>query len=387
MAGKYHGFDHLTFYVSNALQAATWYVARFGFAPYAYRGLETGSREIVTHVIKQADIIFAFTSALNPDDKLSHEIGHQIQRHGDGVKDVAFRVDDARSLYKKAVERGAVSVSEPKELKDEHGSVVVASIQTYGDTTHTFVERKGYNGFFLPGFVKSDENDPLVKLTGDIKLDFIDHVVGNQPDLQMVPVVEWYEKNLDFHRFWSVDDKMIHTEYSSLRSIVVTDKDEKVKMPINEPASGKRKSQIQEYVDYWGGAGVQHVALNTKDILHAVALLKDRGVKFLKVPKTYYTALRQKLSVSPITVKEDLDKIEELSILVDHDDKGYLLQIFTKPVEDRPTLFFEIIQRNNHQGFGAGNFKSLFEAIERDQAARGNLTPNDTAVPVYGARN
>jgi 4-hydroxyphenylpyruvate dioxygenase len=205
-------------------------------------------------------------------------------------------------------------------------------------------------------------------------LDFIDHIVGNQANDQMTPVVEWYEKMLGFHRFWSVDDKMIHTEYSSLRSIVVTDEDEKVKMPINEPALGKKKSQIQEYVDYHGDAGVQHIALNTRDIIHSVTCLQARGVKFLKAPKSYYTTLKEKLSASPIKVKEDLDALEKLNILVDFDDKGYLLQIFTKPVEDRPTLFYEIIQRNNHQGFGAGNFKSLFEAIERDQAERGNLT-------------
>jgi len=234
----------------------------------------------------------------------------------------------------------------------------------------------------LPGYVATTEEDPLNKLTPPIGLNFIDHVVGNQPDNAMLPIVEWYEKILDFHRFWTVDDKMIHTEYSSLRSIVVTDKDEKVKMPINEPATGKRKSQIQEFVDYYGGAGVQHIALNTTNIIHTVSNLKARGLKFLRVPKTYYTLLRQKLAHAPIKVAEDMDKLEELSILIDYDDKGYLLQIFTKPVEDRPTLFFEVIQRHNHQGFGAGNFKALFESIEIDQAARGNLT--ETTTTPYG---
>jgi len=224
--------------------------------------------------------------------------------------------------------------------------------------------------------VATDSDDPLTKITGPVGLDFIDHVVGNQPDLVMVPVVEWYEKILSFHRFWSVDDKMIHTQYSSLRSIVVTDRNERVKMPINEPAAGQKKSQIQEYVDYYGGSGVQHIALNTKDIIHAVSLLKARGTQFLSVPASYYTTLREKLPLTKtIHVKEDLATLEELKILIDYDDKGYLLQIFTKPVEDRPTLFLEVIQRNNHQGFGAGNFKSLFEALEKEQDARGNLTP------------
>jgi 4-hydroxyphenylpyruvate dioxygenase len=378
--GKYEGFDHVEFFVGNAMQAAAWYVARFGFKPYAYRGLETGSRDICTHVIKQAGVLFAFTSSLNPTGKATEQIGIELQRHGDAAKIVSFRVNDCRSIYQKAVERGAQSVQEPTELKDEHGSIVVASVKTYGDVVHSFVQRNNYAGHFMPGFVASDENDPLTKMTPDVGLLLIDHIVGNQPDTQMVPVVEWYEKMLGFHRFWSVDDKMIHTDYSSLRSIVVTDADEVIKMPINEPAPGKRKSQIQEFVDYYGGGGVQHIAISTKDIIHSVSQLRARGVKFLTVPKTYYTSLREKLQHSPVKVKEDLDKLEQLSILVDYDDKGYLLQIFTKPVEDRPTLFYEIIQRNNHQGFGAGNFKSLFEAIERDQDARGNLT-------VYGTRD
>jgi len=375
---SYHGFDHLKFYVSNALQAATWYVARAGFSHVAYRGLETGSRETVHHVIKQGNIFLEFISALNPQGKVCDEIGSQITKHGDHVKDIAFRVDDVRVLYKVAVEKGAKSVLEPTETSDSDGHVVMASIQTYGNVVHTFVQRKDYKGTFLPGYKTITEEDPLVKMTLPIKLLFIDHVVGNQPDLAMTPVVEWYEKILNFHRFWTVDDKMIHTEFSSLRSIVVADVEEKVKMPINEPANGKRKSQIQEFVEYYGGAGVQHIALATDDIIHSVTQLRARGLKFLTVPKTYYTTLKEKLKVSPISVKEDLAKLEELNILIDYDDKGYLLQIFTKCVEDRPTLFLEIIQRNNHQGFGAGNFKSLFESIEKDQAERGNLTETNT---------
>lgn len=374
MATPYTGYDHVHFWVGNALQAAGWFISRFGFHPYAYKGLETGSREVVSHVIKQNDILLVFSSALNPDGKTNETMSKDFSKHGDAAKDVAFAVLDAVGLYKKAIERGAISVSEPQEMKDDKGTVIIASIKTYGDCIHSFVQRNDYKGHFLPGFRASDDNDPLSFITPPIGLDFIDHVVGNQADLQMLPVVEWYEKILGFHRFWTVDDKMIHTEYSSLRSIVMTDEHEKIKTPINEPASGKRKSQIQEYVDYHGGAGVQHIALNTKDIIQAVKHLKSRGVRFLAAPKTYYSSLREKLAVSPVKVKEDLTELEKLNILIDYDDKGYLLQIFTKPVQDRPTLFYEIIQRNNHQGFGAGNFKSLFEAIEQEQAERGNLT-------------
>jgi len=372
---SYEGFDHVSFYVGNALQAASFYVSRLGFTPVAYRGLETGSREIVSHVIKQGDILFCFTSALNPSSsgKVSEEIGKLLMKSGDGVKDVAFRVDDCKAIFNKAKERGAKVITEPTELKDENGTVIVATVATYGDTVHTFVERKNYKGIFMPGFIATSEEDPLVKITAAIGLQRIDHVVGNQPDQAMVPAVEWYEKMLNFHRFWSVDDKMIHTEFSSLRSIVVADKDEKVKMPMNEPAPGKKKSQIQEFVEYYGGPGVQHIALTTDDIITTVSRLKERGLKFLRVPDTYYTQLRERLKkTTSITIKEDLDALQKLSILVDFDDHGYLLQIFTKPLEDRPTLFLEVIQRHNHQGFGAGNFKSLFESIEREQMLRGN---------------
>jgi 4-hydroxyphenylpyruvate dioxygenase len=249
----------------------------------------------------------------------------------------------------------------------------MATVQTYGDTTHTFVERKNYKGSFLPGFAPVTDEDPFEKISEPVGLNFIDHCVGNQPLDEMEPVSQWYENHLDFHRFWSVDDSIIHTEYSSLKSIVVTDFDEVVKMPINEPALGRKKSQIQEYVDYYGGSGVQHIALNTSDIITAVTNLRKRGAKFLTIPNSYYKNLRLRLASAPIKVSEDLDVLEKLHILVDFDDQGYLLQLFTKPVEDRPTLFLEVIQRHNNQGFGAGNFKSLFEAIERDQAERGNL--------------
>jgi len=368
--GEMLGFDHVVFWVNNALQAATYYCARFGFEVVGYRGLETGSRNYASYVLRQNQTFFVLTSPLGNKDA---EFNQHLTDHGDGVRDIAFTVNDARVCYDEAVKRGAKSVLAPTEEKDDHGHVVIATIRTYGDTLHSFVERKGYTGVFLPGYKAVHIDDPLYKLTPPVGLKFVDHCVGNQPDKQMMPVVEFYENVLQFHRFWSVDDKQIHTEYSALRSVVMTDWFERVKMPINEPANGKRKSQIQEYVDYYNGAGVQHIALQTEDIIHSVTCLRQRGVAFLDVPPKYYSNLREKLKHAPVKVQEDLKKLEDLRILIDYDDKGYLLQIFTKPVEDRPTLFYEIIQRRNHTGFGAGNFKSLFEAIEREQAERGNL--------------
>lgn len=324
-----------------------------------------------THVVSNGNIKFAFRSPLNPS---GHAEWHkEYEKHGDGVKDVAFTVDDSAGIYAKAVERGAKAICEPKELKDEFGSVIVSSVQTYGDTTHTFVQRVNYTGTFLPGFKPHPLSEPFNKLIPRPELLFIDHCVGNQPDGEMEAAASWYEKMLDFHRFWSIDDKMLHTEYSALRSVVVSDFDENVKMPINEPAAGKRKSQIQEYVDYFGGPGVQHIALRTENIIDSVTRMKERGCQFLTIPPTYYDNLRKRLGESSLNVKEDLDMIQKLNLLCDHDEKGYLLQIFTKPVEDRPTFFVEIIQRRNHQGFGAGNFKALFESIEQEQEKRGNL--------------
>uniref|UniRef100_A0A8B9JE08 4-hydroxyphenylpyruvate dioxygenase n=1 Tax=Astyanax mexicanus TaxID=7994 RepID=A0A8B9JE08_ASTMX len=362
---------------------ASFYCNKLGFEPLAYSGLETGSRDMVSHVVKQGKIIYVFSSALNPGNK---EMGEHLVQHGDGVKDVAFTVNNCEFLVQKARERGAIVVKEPHVLEDKFGRVKLAVLQTYGDTTHTLVEREGYNGLFLPGFHAPLFRDPLLDKLPCGKLDFIDHVVGNQPDDEMVPVVEWYQKNLLFHRFWSVDDKQLQTQFSALRSIVVANYEETVKMPINEPAMGKRKSQIQEYVEYYGGPGVQHIAMNTSNIIEAIRNLKERGMEFMSVPGTYYHQLRENLKLSKVKITEDISILEELKILVDYDDNGYLLQIFTKPVQDRPTVFLEVIQRHNHQvslkkkkkhfnhGFGAGNFKSLFEAIEADQNARGNLT-------------
>ncbi|XP_056140949.1 4-hydroxyphenylpyruvate dioxygenase [Lampris incognitus] len=370
--GKFVRFHHVTFWVGNAKQAAVFYCDKMGFEPMAYKGLETGSREVVSHVIRQDKIVFVFQSPLNPGNE---EFGEHLMKHGDGVKDIAFQVEDCDYLIKTAKERGAVVVREPWVEQDPSGAVKYAVVQTYGDTTHTLVEYLGpYKGRFLPGYKEPLFRDPLLPKLPPAGLAFIDHVVGNQPDDQMVPVSDWYQKCLMFHRFWSIDDKQIHTQYSSLRSTVMTNYEETIKMPINEPAPGKKKSQIQEYVEYNGGAGVQHIALNTPDIIPSIVNLRARGVEFLSAPDTYYKSLREKLKTAKIQVKEDLDRLQELKILVDFDDKGYLLQIFTKPVQDRPTLFLEVIQRQNHFGFGAGNFKSLFEAIEKDQDARGNLT-------------
>lgn len=374
--GSFTGFDHIHWWVGNAKMAASWYCARFNFEYLAYRGLETGYRNAATHVVRQGDIIFAFSSALNPTStpELGDDMGAHLVKHGDGVKDVAFTVTDCQKTYDHAVAKGAVSVAAPEESKDEHGWVKTATVRTYGDTVHTFVERAEYKGPFLPGFKDMrDVTDALAAVTPPVGLSFVDHVVGNMPEDGMLPTVEYYEKIMQFHRFWSVDDKQMHTEYSALRSVVMADYSHSVKMPINEPAAGRKKSQIQEYVDHYGSSGVQHIALNTPDIISAVDYLRKRGVEFLSVPDKYYVGLIERLSKSEITVKEDMDRLRELNILVDFDDKGYLLQLFTKPLMDRPTVFIEIIQRAGNSGFGAGNFKALFESIEREQAARGNL--------------
>ncbi|XP_046562576.1 4-hydroxyphenylpyruvate dioxygenase-like [Haliotis rubra] len=370
-SGRFVTFDHVTFWVGNAKQAASFYCARMGFEPFMYMGLETGNRDIAAHAIKQNKIIFVFQSMLEPNKP--KEFGDHLVKHGDGVKDVAFEVEDLDAIFKRAVQRGAMVVKEPWEESDENGTLRMALIQTYGDTTHTLIDRSDYKGPFLPGYRPVSNGDPLTSLLPKIDLQIIDHIVGNQPDSTMTNVAEWYEKNLMFHRFWSVDDSQIHTNYSSLRSIVVTNYEETIKMPINEPAPGKRKSQIQEYVDYYGGAGVQHIAMKSTDIIQTISNLRARGMQFIQVPDTYYTNLRKQLANSKVKIIEDLDKLQSLNILIDYDDNGYLLQIFTKLMQDRPTLFLEVIQRHNHQGFGAGNFKSLFEAIEQDQADRGNL--------------
>ncbi|CAD6215832.1 GSCOCG00000648001-RA-CDS [Cotesia congregata] len=369
IGGKFLAFDHLTLWVGNAKQAAAFYCARFGFEPLGYRGLETGSRKLASHAVRQNKIIFVFESAYEPDDK---EMSQHLARHGDGVRDIAFNVEDIDAIVRVAKERGATIVKDVKEEKDQHGIVKTATIQTFGDTLHTLIDRTKYKGRFLPGFVDV-QPDPICRLLPPTLLDFVDHCVGNQPDQQMEPVAKWYEQCLQFHRFWSVDDTQLHTEFSALRSIVMTNWEETVKIPINEPAPGKRRSQIQEFVEYYGGPGIQHIALNTSDIIASIENLRARGVEFLYVPDSYYDMLRHRLKSSSTKVIEDLTVLQKLKILIDFDENGYLLQIFSKNVEDRPTLFIEIIQRRNHNGFGAGNFQALFEAIEKEQEKRGNL--------------
>ncbi|CAD5213421.1 unnamed protein product [Bursaphelenchus okinawaensis] len=373
--GQFYAFDHVRFYVGNAKQAAYWYCANFGFKPFAYKGLETGSRLVTAHAIKQDKIVFVFESALLPGNK---ELGDHLVQHGDGVRDVAFTVDNIDWIVDYAKKQGAKVLQDVTEEKDEDGSVKIARLQTYGDTIHTLVERHNYKGLFLPGFKTHQGSTALFDALPPVNLNFMDHCVGNQPNNEMEPAATWYEKCLLFHRFWSVDDSIIHTDYSALSSIVVTNYEETIKMPINEPAQGKKAvSQIQEYVDYYGGAGVQHIALNTTDIISAITALRARGMEFLRIPDSYYTNLKERLAQSQTKVAEDMDKLQKLQILVDFDENGYLLQIFSKPCQDRPTLFIEIIQRQNHQGFGAGNFKALFESIELEQNERGNLFYKD----------
>ncbi|RMG32243.1 MAG: 4-hydroxyphenylpyruvate dioxygenase, partial [Methanobacteriota archaeon] len=288
-----------------------------------------------------------------------------LMLHGDGVRDVAFWVDDARAAWEYTTSRGAVSHLEPTTYEDENGAVVLASIHTYGDTLHTFVQRDNYQGVFLPGFVPYKSPLP----TRPVNLNFVDHFVGNQPEGDMEKIAQWYENVLGFHRFWTVDDKDISTEYTALRSIVVTNDNERIKMPINRPAQGLKKSQIQEFVEFYNGPGVQHIAMDTKDIVGTVKMLRENGVEFLETPASYYEMLPERVG----EIEEEIHQLAELGILVDRDEHGYLLQIFTKPVQDRPTLFYEIIQRKGATGFGKGNFKALFESIEREQARRGNL--------------
>jgi len=387
---NFHGYDHITWYVGNAKQAASYYTTRLGFYTIAYKGLETGSRYIASHVVANGNIRFVLTSpiksytALDGDEPISSdersllkEIYQHLEKHGDAVKDVAFEVDNVEAVYYQAVQQDAVSVQAPRTTHDKNGSVTTAIIRTYGDTTHTLISRNSYQGVFLPGYksIPIHKLDPLQKLLPVVTLEAIDHCVGNQDWGAMEAACAYYERCLSFHRFWSVDDSQISTEFSALNSIVMASPNNVVKMPINEPAPGKKKSQIEEYVDFYGGAGVQHIALRTNDIISAVTNMRARGVEFISVPESYYTTMRSRLKTDKRSWKlqEDFDTIQKLNILIDFDDGGYLLQLFTKPLMDRPTVFIEIIQRNEFDGFGAGNFKSLFEAIEREQAERGNL--------------
>lgn len=360
------GTDYVEFYVGNAKQAAHFYKTAFGFQSYAYAGLETGLTDRVSYVLKQDKIRLVLTTALTSDSP----IGEHVKKHGDGVKVVALWVEDARSAYEETIKRGARSFQEPIVEKDEHGETVRAGIYTYGETVHMFVERKNYNGIFLPGFQvwESDYNPSPVGLK------FIDHMVGNVGWGEMNTWVKWYEDVMGFVNFLSFDDKQIHTEYSALMSKVMSNGNGRIKFPINEPAEGKKRSQIEEYLDFYEGPGVQHIAVATDDIISTVSQLKARGIEFLPPPpQAYYDEIPARLGSHMEMMKEDIKELQKLSILVDADEEGYLLQIFTKPVEDRPTLFFEIIQRMGAKGFGNGNFKALFESIEREQAKRGTL--------------
>ena len=355
------GTDRGEFYVGNARQAAYFYRTAFGMSLVAYAGPETGQRDRASYVLQQGKVRFVLTTPM----RSSSIIAKYIHLHGDHVHSIALWVDDARQAWLETTQRGALSVAEPYEMKDQHGSAVVASIEAYGDTIHTFVERGKYSGPFLPGY-RAVENDHVARPVG---LLHIDHMVGNVGWNQMNEWVDFYAKVMGFSLYQHFDDNDISTEYSALMSKVMANGNGYVKFPINEPAEGKRKSQIEEFLDFFPGPGVQHIALATHDILYTVSKLREQGIEFLRVPHTYYAELQERVG----KIDEPIDKLEELGILVDRDNEGYMLQIFTRPVEDRPTLFFEIIQRKGSRSFGKGNFKALFEAIEREQQLRGNL--------------
>ena len=350
---------HVEFYVGNAKQAAYYYRKAFGYDQVAYSGLETGDREKASYVLGQGRIRMVFSTPLNGNN----ELAEHIRKHGDGVKDIAFHVDDATACYEACIARGAKSAKEPETVSDENGSITRASIFTYGETVHSFISHNDYNGPFLPGFIES-------KIEGNnVGLKFIDHIVGNVELGKMEYWVNFYADIMGFSQIQEFSDDDISTEYSALMSKVMESDNGRIKFPINEPAEGKRKSQIDEYLEFYEGAGVQHLALLTSDIIKTIGKLKENGVEFLEVPDTYYEDLTERVGV----IDEDIEVLRKLKILVDRDDEGYLLQLFTKPVEDRPTVFYEVIQRKGSKGFGVGNFKALFEAIERHQAERGNL--------------
>ena len=356
-----NGTDYIEFWVGNARQAALYYRAAFGFELVGYRGPETGTRDRASYLLQQDKVRFVLTTAI----KSTGQIADHVHKHGDGVRDIALGVDDARTAFAAAVERGAKPAMEPTVLEDDNGEIVIAAIHTYGDTIHSIVERKNYRGLFMPGFVPM-ESPYKPKSVG---LKYVDHCVGNVELGKMNEWVSFYEHVLGFTNILSFDDKTITTEYSALMSKVMANGNGRIKFPINEPAQGKKKSQIDEYLEFYDGPGVQHIAVATDDIIRTVTDLKSRGVEFLKVPSTYYDSVPARVG----KIDEDIGPLRELGILVDRDDEGYLLQIFTRPVEDRPTVFYEIIQRKGAKSFGAGNFKALFEAIEREQELRGNL--------------
>ncbi len=355
------GTDYVEFYVGNAKQAAHYYKTAFGFQSLAYAGPETGMKDKVSYVVRQHKLTFVFTTPL----RSRNPVADHIYRHGDGVKVLALKVSNARAAFEETTRRGGQPYLEPVSLQDDDGEVVLSGIHTYGDTVHLFVERENYNGIFMPGFREwKTVYNPVS--TG---LLYVDHCVGNVGWNQMNPRVQFYEQVMGFRNILSFDDKDISTEYSALMSKVMSNGNGYVKFPINEPAEGKKKSQVEEFLDFYGGEGVQHVAMATGNIVETVTALVDRGVEFLSIPESYYDSVLDRVG----KIDEDLEPLRKLGILIDRDDEGYLLQIFSKPVEDRPTLFFEIIQRKGAKSFGKGNFKALFEALEREQDARGNL--------------
>ncbi len=356
-----HGTDYVEFYVGNAKQAAHFYKTAFGFQSLAYAGPETGMKDKVSYVIRQNKLTFMLTTPLRTEN----EIASHIYKHGDGVKMLALKVEDATSAWNETTKRGAKSYMEPVTTKDNDGEIVMSGIHTYGDTVHLFIERKNYNGIFMPGFKKWESKYNPTE-TG---LLYVDHCVGNVGWNQMNPWVKFYEEVMGFKNILSFDDKDISTEYSALMSKVMSNGNGYVKFPINEPAEGKKKSQVEEYLDFYNGEGVQHVAIATADIVKTVSELQKRGIEFLSIPASYYADVLDRVG----KIDEDLAPLQELGILIDRDEEGYLLQIFSKPLQDRPTLFFEIIQRKGAKSFGKGNFKALFEALEREQDARGNL--------------
>lgn len=356
------GTDYVELYVGNAKQAAHYYMSAFGFQALAYAGPETGVKDRASYVVRQHKLTFVVTTPIRPNN----EIADHIYKHGDGVKVLALRVDDAADAWEQTTKRGGKSYMKPQRLNDDHGEMVLSGIHTYGDTVHLFVERKNYSGPFMPGY-RAWSNPYFAP--ADTGLLYVDHCVGNVGWNQMNPRVKFYEEVMGFRNILTFDDEDISTEYSALMSKVMSNGNGFVKFPINEPAKGKKKSQVEEYLEFYNGEGVQHVAMATNDIVKTVRELQNRGVEFLKVPTTYYDDLLDRVG----KIDEDLEPLKELGILVDRDNEGYLLQLFSKPVQDRPTLFFEIIQRKGAKSFGKGNFKALFEAIEREQEARGNL--------------
>jgi 4-hydroxyphenylpyruvate dioxygenase len=356
-----NGTDHVELYVGNAKQAAHYYKTAFGFQSVAYAGLETGLRDRTSYVLQQDKIRLVLTTSFDPEN----EISDHVRKHGDGVKVIALWVDDARSAYEETIKRGAKSFLKPEEMIDRDGEIVRAGIHTYGETIHMFIERKNYNGIFLPGYQKwESEYNP-----SDIGFKYIDHMVGNVELGEMNKWAKFYEDVMGFANLVTFDDKDISTSYTALMSKVMTNGNGRIKFPINEPAHGLKKSQIEEYIDFYKGAGCQHIAIATDNIVHSVAEMRKRGVEFLHVPGTYYDTVADRVGI----IEENLTVLKKLGIMVDRDEEGYLLQIFTKPVEDRPTLFFEIIQRKGAKSFGKGNFKALFESIEEEQRKRGTL--------------